>query len=219
MLHYIRFYNHHIFIFFTLILHKLFCLPIYILMYTSTSAVYFNLAYEGFPNIAVVPQKIQRHGYVTVITVTLFWSWQKMEIWPSRMLPWRSSLMLELQQFSARGITEFSYPFKTQSSAIKNVPPAERLCSELTSLRIAFSIQSIPSSVSGNYLDQPQGGLYPHCQLMEKLNFAFTTHIFTGTLQVPWDNHVWFILPKCLKHHSTPKVWGFYAMMSSMFEM
>lgn len=43
MLHYIRFYNHHIFIFLTLILHKLFSLPIYILIYTSTSASLFQL--------------------------------------------------------------------------------------------------------------------------------------------------------------------------------
>lgn len=97
--------------------------------------------------------------------------------------------MLELQQFSARGITKFSYPFVTQSSAIKNVPSAERLCSDLTSPRIAFSIQAIPSSVSGKYLDQPgmvsQSVLYPHCQLPEKLKLAFTTHIFPGTLQVP----------------------------------
>lgn len=76
--------------------------------------------------------------------------------------------MLELQQFSAEEIAEFSYPFATQSSAIKNVLSAERLCSDLTSLRTAFSIQAIPSSVSVNYLDQPgmvpSRGLYPHCQ-------------------------------------------------------
>lgn len=43
MFHYIRFYNHHIFIFLTLISHKLFSLPIYILVYTSTSASLFQL--------------------------------------------------------------------------------------------------------------------------------------------------------------------------------
>lgn len=94
--------------------------------------------------------------------------------------------MLELQQFSAQGIAEFSYPFVTQSSAIKNVPSAERLCSDLTSLRIAFSVQAIPSSISGNYLDQPgmvpQSGLYPHRQLLDQLKLAFTTHTFMGTL-------------------------------------
>lgn len=187
MLHYIRFYNHHIFIFLTLILHKLFSLPIYILIYTSTSASLFQLGLWRISKYyCCATENSETQVTVTVITVTLFWSWKNMEIWPSFMLPWRGSLMLELQQFSARRITEFSYPFVTHSSAIKNVPSAERLCSDLTSLRIAFSIQAIPSSVSGNYLDQsgvvPQSVLYPHCQLLEKLKPAFTTHIFTGTL-------------------------------------
>lgn len=82
----------------------------------------------------------------------------------------------------------------TQSSAIKNVPSAERSCSDLTSLRTTFSIQAIPTSikasVSGTYSEQPGVVVHvqtaQHCQLLDKLEFIFITyykpHIFTGPL-------------------------------------
>lgn len=74
MFHYIRFYNNHIY-FFTLNLHKLFSLAIYILMFTLVPVNFFQLSivwvYVGPTNIADLPWKIQWHKYVPMTTVTL----------------------------------------------------------------------------------------------------------------------------------------------------
>lgn len=97
----------------------------------------------------------------------------------------------------------------------KNVPCAVRLCSDLTSLRIAFSIPAIPSSLSRNYLDQPGtvpwSGLYPTASFWRNLSLLLPPIYLQVLCRYPWENdylHVWFINPRCLKDRSTPNVWG-----------
>lgn len=151
MLHYIRFYNHHIFIFLTLILHKLFSLPIYILIYTSTPASLFQL---GLWRISKYYCCATENSETQVCNCddcdlvlelkecgNLTFMYSAIDAGASAVLSMRNNWV-----FLPLCDPELSY---------KNVPSAERLCSDLTSLRIAFSIQAIPSSVSGNYLDQP----------------------------------------------------------------